>query len=60
MEQQTREKCRKLEQEAQACYDETVQKAKAESQAYWDQVYGKLEQFCSAQESLKALLQMKG
>ena len=60
MEQQTMEKCRKMEQEAQAFYDETVQKAKAESQAYWDQVYGKLEQFCSAQESLKALLQMKG
>ncbi len=60
LEQETAEKCRKLEQEAKAYYDETVQKAKTESQAYWDQVYGKLEQYCSAQESLKALLQMKG
>ncbi len=60
MERETLEKCRKLEQEAKTYYDETVQKAKAESKAYWDQVYSKLEQYCSAQESLKALLQTKG
>ncbi len=60
MERATLEKCNRLEQEAKAYYDETVQKAKAESKAYWDQVYGKLEQYCSAQESLKALLLKKG
>ena len=60
LERQTIESCRKLEQEAKAYYDETVQKAKTESEAYWNQVYGKLEQYCAAQESLKALLQMKG
>ena len=60
LEQQTVDKCRALEQEARAYYDETVQKAKEEAQTYWDQVYGKLEQYCAAQESLKALLRTKG
>lgn len=49
MERQTREECDALRKQAEE-----------DSQKYWDNVYGKLEQYCAAQESLKALLQGKG
>lgn len=60
MERESRRKCEELERETKARCDEMLQKAKTESEAYWNQVYSKLEQYCAAQESLKAILQMKG
>lgn len=54
------QKCTQLEQQTQAECDAMLQKAQTESKAYWDTVYEKLEQYCAAQESLKALLQAKG
>jgi hypothetical protein len=60
MEQATLEKCQEIEREVRARCDEMLQAAKKESENYWNQVYGKLIQYCEAQESLKALLKMKG
>lgn len=54
------QKCRELESSTEATCAEMKQKAQEESQAYWDTVYNKLEQYCASRGELSALLQMKG
>ncbi len=57
---ETIRKCEEMEQQTKARCEEMTQKAEAESQAYWNAVYEKLEQYCSAHDSLKSLLRSKG
>lgn len=54
------QKCRDMEKRTElACYEMT-KKAQDESQAYWDNVYSKLQAYCASRGELSALLQMKG
>ncbi len=52
----TEARCRKAEQETKEKCEEMIAKAKEESQAYWDEVYERLQQYCQTMEPLQALL----
>lgn len=56
----TEQVCRELEERTERTCAEMTQKAQAESQAHWDNVYSKLEQYCASHGELSSLLQMKG
>ena len=53
----TQEQCAIIENETRARCDDMIDRAKAESQAYWDEVYERIKQYSEAMESLKVLLQ---
>lgn len=49
-------KCSEMENSTELACSELKKKAQEESQAYWDNVYGKLEQYCASRGELSALL----
>lgn len=55
---ETEKICAAMEADTRIVCDEMVQKAKAESQAYWDAVSGKLDAFYAQHSQLKELLTM--
>ena len=50
----TREQCSRIESETKVRCTEMIEHAKAESQAYWDNVYAKIQQYSAIVEQLKA------
>ncbi len=56
---ETMRKCAAMQQETEARCAEMLRNAETQSQAYWTEVYTKLEQYCATHESLTALLQKK-
>ena len=54
--EETKAKCQKIEEETKARCARMIEEAKRESQAYWDEVYSRIEQYNKATASLKDLL----
>lgn len=59
IEEDTKQQSDKLLADTRVQCDEMVAKAKQDSQAYWDDVSKKLEDFCSSYTGLKDLLSLK-
>ncbi len=57
---ETTAKCDAMEAQTRQDCDAMLQKAEAEAKTFLEDAYQKLEQYCAAQESLKALFQNKG
>ena len=52
----TRDQCATIENENRSRCSDMIERAKKESQAYWDEVYERIRQYSDAMESLKSLL----
>ena len=52
----TRSKCAAMESEAKTRCDQMIERAQAESQSYWDEVYSRIRRYSKATESLKDIV----
>ena len=52
----TRKKCAEMEAEAKARCNQMIERAQAESQSYWDEVYSRIRRYSKATESLKDIV----
>lgn len=50
---ETEERCADLEEETRIRCEDMIVRAKDEAQAYWDEVYARLQQYCKASDALK-------
>ena len=50
---ETRARCTSMEEETRRRCESMISDAKEEAQAYWDEVYARLQQYCKASDALK-------